>query len=739
MIPDGRLNRTFYGGKSNPDDNDSSGVIAYVRIEYAGIPQLNPGDELNTLTMGGVGRKTEIHHVMSTDAGDDAFEWFGGTVNGRYLIARRTQDDDFDSDFGWSGNVQFGLSLRDNNIYDTDASNGFESDNNNFSASLFAGVPQTKANFANITCIGFNYPTLSALTTADAGNKHEYALRIRRNTRIGVFNSIFAGYQTGLSLENDSTVIAVKTLGNAGFQFSNNVLAQMVRRNFRTSGLGAGVTFNATDSTNFFNNNSIQTAALLSELNFSNPFDQNGPTFNVTGSPTIDVRSGAAWTNARLAGNSYFEQVSYRGAVDPNSSRPWHLAPWTNWDPQNAAYDTTLRAGAMLQSLALRLDVGGTTVNTTVSVSGTAIAITAPFATNVNDIGTVFNASPGSYISVAGGAFQGRAPLNVASWAYSGPVTVTVTSENGTVTNTYTITITIGDQPRITAYSFQPQAGFTSAVVGSITNPLTPGARGEITLTVPAGTSITSLVATFSLSSTATNPLVGATAQVSGTTANNFTNPVIYTITDALSGLTYEYEVEVSVGQSSSKNITAYSFQPQTGLATAVIGTINQTARTIALTVPQGTNRSALVATFTLSPLASATVGSIAQVSGTTPNNFTNPVTYTVTAEDGTTQNYTVTVSIATAIDPSLNVLQANIYPNPAATNVNIDLFAPVTGVAQVELIDLNGKVVAATTHTVVNGLNSVEFNLNNVSNGVYTVRTTLEGNMLQQRLVVTR
>jgi len=100
------------------------------------------------------------------------------------------------------------------------------------------------------------------------------------------------------------------------------------------------------------------------------------------------------------------------------------------------------------------------------------------------------------------------------------------------------------------------------------------------------------------------------------------------------------------VPPSPEKAITAFSFQ---GLAPPVPGVINESLHTIALTVPVGTDVSALVATFTTTG-ASLTVGSTPQVSGTTANDFSSPVTYIVTAADASTQAYTVTVTVALVI-----------------------------------------------------------------------------------------
>src|SRR5690606_35011733 len=101
--------RSRYGGT---DPNDSSGVLRYVRIEFSGIP-LSPNNETNTLTMGGVGNRTVIDHVQASYGGDDGFEWFGGTVNAKHLITQAMVDDCFDTDFGYSGKVQFVVNISD--------------------------------------------------------------------------------------------------------------------------------------------------------------------------------------------------------------------------------------------------------------------------------------------------------------------------------------------------------------------------------------------------------------------------------------------------------------------------------------------------------------------------------------------------------------------------------------------------------------------------------------------------
>ncbi len=97
---------TEFGGGTSPDDNDNSGSLQYVRIEFGGYVYA-PNKEINGLTFGAVGRGTTIDHIQISYANDDAFEWFGGAVNCSHLVAYRCLDDDFDTDFGFRGNYNF--------------------------------------------------------------------------------------------------------------------------------------------------------------------------------------------------------------------------------------------------------------------------------------------------------------------------------------------------------------------------------------------------------------------------------------------------------------------------------------------------------------------------------------------------------------------------------------------------------------------------------------------------------
>src|SRR5436190_18544989 len=187
-------NLGLYGTPATQGQNpaDNSGILRYVRIEYAGYAFL-PDNELNSLTMGGVGTGTIIDYVQVSYANDDSFEWFGGTVSAKHLIAFRGLDDDFDTDNGFSGKVQFGISLRDSSVADISKSEAFESDNDANGSSL---TPQTAAVFSNMTVMG------PKATLTNTGNSlFVWGAQIRRNSSMSLFNSIIMGYPNGLFID----------------------------------------------------------------------------------------------------------------------------------------------------------------------------------------------------------------------------------------------------------------------------------------------------------------------------------------------------------------------------------------------------------------------------------------------------------------------------------------------------------------------------------------------------------
>ena len=195
---------TIEGGIGRPyggtNDLDNSGVLRYVRIEYAGIAAM-PNSEINALTLGGVGSGTILENIQTIYANDDAFEFFGGTVNGKNLYAYATADDDFDFDFGYTGTITNGVSKRDPQFVDSgDAGNGVECDNDG-TGSL--AQPYTHPKLFNMILVGPNVSTALA--------NHNLGLRFRRATQFTMKNSIVWGWMKGgLSLESNETAQFVK-------------------------------------------------------------------------------------------------------------------------------------------------------------------------------------------------------------------------------------------------------------------------------------------------------------------------------------------------------------------------------------------------------------------------------------------------------------------------------------------------------------------------------------------------
>jgi len=274
-----------YGGNNN---NDSSGVLSYVRIEFAGFP-FQPDKELNGLTFGAVGSLTQIDHIQCSFTNDDSFEWFGGAVNCKYLVAYRGLDDDFDTDFGYGGMNQFLLGVRDPSIADQSASStseGFESDND---AAGSEAQPYTSAKFSNVTLIG----PYRGSTTNTIDPKFRRAIRIRRNSYISIYNSLLMDWTSGYHIDGTACELNAST---DSLRFKNNIIAGMpTGKNLQVN---AG-TFNIY---NWFAGKSNDTLAstaglLITPYNFLTP-DYRPAT-------TSAAATGADFTDGLIAANSY--------------------------------------------------------------------------------------------------------------------------------------------------------------------------------------------------------------------------------------------------------------------------------------------------------------------------------------------------------------------------------------------------------------------------------------------------
>ncbi|WP_052273349.1 hypothetical protein [Flavihumibacter solisilvae] len=309
-----------YGG-SNPDH--SAGVLAYARIEFAGAVVL-PNNELNSLTCAGVGKKTGLKYIMASYGADDAFEFFGGNSEPRYLIANSQNDDAFDFDFGFVGNLQFAVSVR-NSAYAFADANGIECDNENPSA---GATPTTRPQLSNLTIVGNSVaPITGSLNAA----------RFRRGTDLRVRNSIFIGYNTGIAFEN--TLVATTPLF-----FRNNAVHAFVD--------SAKFVASPTVGPWGISNLAVVGAYPTSWLNNANPathatYKSSALVYKVGGPFDPANASGLKPNYSGLATN-FLSGVPYIGALGPgapirDSNGLWTIpnnwiagstGAWVNFDPQ---------------------------------------------------------------------------------------------------------------------------------------------------------------------------------------------------------------------------------------------------------------------------------------------------------------------------------------------------------------------------------------------------------------------
>jgi hypothetical protein len=288
------------GGAGLGNPNENKGIMNYVRIEYAGAA-VSPNNELNGLTMGGVGRGTFIDFVEVLAGADDAFEWFGGTVNCKHLIAVAPDDDAFDFDFGFTGNIQFAISVLRNEkpTYSSDP-NGIESDNNGTGA---LDNPRTNPTISNMTVIGFEDST----TAGVLGKRSLNGARWRRATSLTVRNSIFMGFPTGVAFESAATQADAA-------RFANNIV-----HGFRV--VSSGVALPATNT------------GILGEVGFSNetidlvdPFNLTFPDFRP--SLASPAAAGASFTGFVGTPANFFQVTTYRGAFSTGTN--WN-ATWSRF------------------------------------------------------------------------------------------------------------------------------------------------------------------------------------------------------------------------------------------------------------------------------------------------------------------------------------------------------------------------------------------------------------------------
>ncbi len=337
-------------------------------------------------------------------------------------------------------------------------------------------------------------------------------------------------------------------------------------------------------------------------------------TFKSTG---VAVKIGGVTQVSGSTVNDFSNPLTYTVVAEDGSSKAYTVAVGNALNPADDINSFSIQG-----------------VNAT--MEGTAIAVRLPFGVSRAALIATF-AITGASIKVGGVPQVSGVTVN----DFSNPVTYIVTAEDGT-SKSYTVTVSNALNPAddINAFSIQ---GSDASMVGA-----------AITVTLPYGVSRNALVATFSI--TGASVRVGNVLQLSGVTVNDFSNPVTYTVT-AQDGTSKSYTVTIANALNPAKAITAFSIG-------GVSGTVS--GLNISVALPIGSNRSSLVANFSTTG-ASVKVGGTPQNTGVTPNNFSSPVNYTVTAEDGTSAVYTVTIA---------NSIVEEVFVSPSGDDANLGTLA---------------------------------------------------------------
>lgn len=346
--------RTVHGGN---DDGDNSGIYTYIRVEFAGYPFMTD-QEINGITFGSVGRGTQVNNLQVSYSNDDSFEWFGGSVNCKYLVAYHGWDDEFDTDNGYSGKLQYLLSVRNPKIADTSISNGFESDNNSDGSTA---APYTSPVFSNVTFVGPMGQAGDFANTTDyitAGNLNpnngsklgtfQAAMHIRRNSRLSCFNSIAMGYPVGLLLDNEKgTTHSWATEGElklnhivfAGMGVVGSDKNKSLKDYYSANGKDEDNTQQSFSHTFFLEQTGNSHYKNISDLKLAQP---NSMEANASYGPQADSplvgKTVATLFADNLLQDSFFDKVDYIGAFKSNSASDDWTAGWCNFDPQHTVY-----------------------------------------------------------------------------------------------------------------------------------------------------------------------------------------------------------------------------------------------------------------------------------------------------------------------------------------------------------------------------------------------------------------
>lgn len=332
------------------DDNDNSGIFRYVSIRHSGAV-LQVGGELNALSLGSVGRGTQIDHVEIVSCADDGVELWGGTVNLKYIAMMYGNDDNLDWDDGWKGKAQFLFVLKTDNTASVDSDNGMECDGDDQKSNL---LPRSHPIIYNATMIG------NGKTTTTSDNSSIAAINAKEITEGEIYNSIFANWKNGFNMvkslgtrtgASEAYHNWSSTLGNGSQSLKVKCNTFVNVTNPLTVGSSAANVV-AADNTQFAADNNVIVASVGG---FSPTFVVNNTTNAVT-TPVDAIPNPAVSTtgcSTTPPSDGFYTPVGYRGAFDTDG-QSW-LSPW--------AYSTVQQTVAGLQPCPTDVNADGITNN----------------------------------------------------------------------------------------------------------------------------------------------------------------------------------------------------------------------------------------------------------------------------------------------------------------------------------------------------------------------------------------
>lgn len=296
-----------YASFGGTDDDDNSGVLRYVSIRHGGAV-VGGDNEINGLTLGGVGRGTVIEYIEIFANKDDGIEWFGGTVDARYLAVAFGSDDSFDYDQGWRGRGQFWFTIGKDSGSDRMDKGG---EHDGATAPVDAS-PLSDTRVFNATFIGIG----NSLQPDGSAARENTALNIRDNASANYHNSVFMDFAKMIDLENDNQV----RFDAGDVSFTNNVWWSHIAENNTPAGFNARPTGNI-DPTIFWTEAARDNVIANPMLRgVSRAADGELDPRPEAGSPAL------TGPFAQVPADGYFVQANYKGAFDADVN--W-LIGWT--------------------------------------------------------------------------------------------------------------------------------------------------------------------------------------------------------------------------------------------------------------------------------------------------------------------------------------------------------------------------------------------------------------------------